>query len=92
VVDPTVVVKVEEPEVTVERIAEVVIAEEDAPPAPAPVYPMSANIRLVRKNATYTSACGFSNSTSRGGDGGGIGGCSNSTLKESALIRQIEAL
>jgi hypothetical protein len=48
VVDPTVVVKVEEPEITVERMAEVVIAEEDDPPAPAPAaeedYPMSANI------------------------------------------------
>jgi hypothetical protein len=54
VVDPTVVVKVEEPEVTVERIADVVIAEEDAPPAPAPApeedYPMSANIHLARKS------------------------------------------
>jgi hypothetical protein len=53
VVEPTVVVKVDEPEVTVERIAEVVIAEEDDPPAPAPEpeedYSMSENIYLVKK-------------------------------------------
>lgn len=45
--------KVDEPEVTVERIAEVVIAEEDDPPTPAPApeedYPMSANIYPVKK-------------------------------------------
>ena len=34
VVEPMVVVKVEEPEVTVETMAEVVIAEEEPPPAP----------------------------------------------------------
>jgi hypothetical protein len=53
VVEPTVVVKVDEPEVTVERIAEVVIAEEDAPPAPVPEpeedYSMSENIHPVKK-------------------------------------------
>jgi hypothetical protein len=38
VVDPMVVVKVEEPEVTVETMAEVVIAEEE-PPEPPPAAP-----------------------------------------------------
>lgn len=36
VVEPTVVVKVREPDVSTDTIAEVVIAEEDAPPIPVP--------------------------------------------------------